>query len=234
MTDDLQRSVDEVMSTCRGCDRRVHAKGLCSTHYHQQRVAAAPPCSECGRRVHARGMCALHYMQWIQQIKRRLKERGFSLATSRASLLKRFLAKRRRMLSGCWEWSGVKRGGYGQMRIDGCTLTAHRVGYELLVGPVPEGLDLDHLCRNRSCVNPAHLEPVTRSENVRRGLAPARMAEVARVSAERRRARTHCKRGHPLSGTNLYMHSSDRRYCRPCQVIRHRRYRAAAQQEDSL
>lgn len=71
--------------------------------------------------------------------------------------------------SDCWLWTGyVAAGGYGEFHLAGRTRKAHRVAYELLVGPVPEGLDLDHLCRVRRCVNPEHLEPVTRQENLRR------------------------------------------------------------------
>jgi hypothetical protein len=73
--------------------------------------------------------------------------------------------------TGCWEWQWAKnRGGYGHTRAtDGRSIPAHRKMWEAVNGPVPEGLELDHLCRNRSCVNPAHLEPVTRGENARRG-----------------------------------------------------------------
>src|ERR1019366_4519713 len=72
--------------------------------------------------------------------------------------------------TGCWLWTGgLNRGGYGQFMTPPCTV-AHRVAYELFVGPIPEGLQLDHLCRVRSCVNPQHLEPVSQQENIRRGL----------------------------------------------------------------
>ena len=71
---------------------------------------------------------------------------------------------------GCWEWLGCKDGdGYGMFRFEGYMRRAHRWGYELLVSKVPEGLVLDHLCRNPSCVNPDHLEPVTNQENLDRG-----------------------------------------------------------------
>lgn len=72
----------------------------------------------------------------------------------------------------CWNWTGYRnRGGYGRYMHQKRMQLAHRVSYELLVGPVPDGLVIDHLCRNPSCVNPDHLEPVTNAENIRRGLA---------------------------------------------------------------
>lgn len=107
----------------------------------------------------------------------------------------------------CWEWTGGRQhDGYGWVWTGARPGYAHRVVYEWLVGPVPEGLELDHLCRNRTCVNPDHLEPVTRRENILRGEG---------ITAQQAR-QTHCKRGHPLSGDNLYRHGGHRK-CRACQ-----------------
>lgn len=76
---------------------------------------------------------------------------------------------------GCWNWSGaLDNTGYGRIRIGGRLELAHRWTYETLVGPIPAGLHVDHLCRNRACVNPDHLEPVTQAENHRRGVDAAR------------------------------------------------------------
>jgi hypothetical protein len=106
----------------------------------------------------------------------------------------------------CWLWRGARTGGgYGQLIIDGRRTYAHRWAYESLVGDIPVGLQLDHLCRTRHCVNISHLEPVTVRENVLRGEG---------VSARHAR-KTHCPSGHPYSSGNTYL-SRGRRSCRQC------------------
>lgn len=107
----------------------------------------------------------------------------------------------------CWDWlAGQDGDGYGVFTIPAGRLErVHRLAYRLLVGPIPAGLTLDHLCRNRACVNPDHLEPVTNRVNVLRGVGP-----TARFAA-----RTHCSRGHLLSRDNLRMEGTVRR-CRAC------------------
>lgn len=124
----------------------------------------------------------------------------------------------------CWLWQGSRSpGGYGQVRVDRKLKSVHRVIYELLVSPIPEGLDLDHLCRNRACCNPNHLEPVTRSENLRRGLTGK--FEPGKGVGDRQKAKTHCPQGHPYDEGNTH-HYKSQRYCRTCSRERNRIARA--------
>lgn len=107
----------------------------------------------------------------------------------------------------CWVWLGrTTKRGYGVFRVDGREIRAHRWSWEALVGDIPEGIVLDHLCRNHPCVNPDHLEPVTRAENTRRGPIPKRNA-----------SRTHCPARHPYSDENTVIHNGTR-HCRICMV----------------
>lgn len=103
------------------------------------------------------------------------------------------------------------KNGYGQIGVAGTVYAAHRYAYQELVGPIPDGLDLDHLCRNRACTNPDHLEPVTRKENINRS---------AKNGGAQNKVKTHCPYGHEYSGKNLYIHPTGRRCCRECARIR--------------
>lgn len=128
---------------------------------------------------------------------------------------------------GCWLWTAsLNDAGYGQIYNGaGRPERAHRVAYELLVGPIPPGLHLDHLCRVRHCVNPAHLEPVTIAENNRRAAAAA-------VPGARRK--THCRNGHAFTPGNTRMDPSGFQRCRTCERAQSLAgyYRRRARQED--
>ena len=107
----------------------------------------------------------------------------------------------------CWEWTAsTQTQGYGQTTYSGRRWLAHRVAYELMVGPIPEGLTLDHLCRNRICVRPGHLEAVTNRENVLRGEG------TTAVNARK----TQCDHGHPYTPENTYTRQDGTRECRTC------------------
>lgn len=138
----------------------------------------------------------------------------------------RFDEKYRIDESGCWIWLGCKVSGnpsrkhggkwtYGQFskHRDGWTklMPAHRAAYELYVGPIGEGLELDHLCRNTLCVNPAHLEPVTHQVNIQRGYAL-------------KPKKTHCINGHEMTEANIYIKPATairvaHRECRTCRAV---------------
>jgi hypothetical protein len=136
----------------------------------------------------------------------------------KAASIQRFWAKvDKRGEDECWPWLANKLPkGYGTIRIDKRRCYAHRVSYELHRGPIPEGMQIDHLCRNPGCVNPAHLEVVTPRENVLRGNG---------LSAQNAR-KTHCPKGHPLVSGNIYRSENGRR-CRECHLEHRRKYVAA-------
>lgn len=111
--------------------------------------------------------------------------------------------------TGCWVWMGASQSnGYGRAWNGSKTDYAHRVMYQIYFSDIPAGMDLDHLCRNRACVNPLHLEPVSRSENLHRGTAGENIAAP-------HREKTHCPQGHPYSGDNLAVRNG-RRHCKAC------------------
>jgi hypothetical protein len=178
----------------------------------------------CGRPIlnRPRKLCSAHYQ--------RLRRRGLLLPLETRPLrhppLERRVFDRIAWPSSwlaCWRWPEPLDGkGYGTVSVDGRGRRAHRVVYEMFIGLIAEGLELDHRCRRTSCVNPLHLEPVTHAENMRRG-----------IGGWNHRVKTHCPQGHPYAGANLYINkTSGARVCRTCTNEKQRRYqerkRAAA------
>lgn len=206
------------------CERQVKGRGWCSGHYQRwskhgdplaggaYREPGEKPCaiSDCIRPSKSRGWCNAHYENW--------RRNGDPLPRINLTLEERFWPKVVRRSSGCWVWAGSRnKGGYGHLGLPPNGQRqgmAHRVAYELLVGPIPDGLELDHLCRYTSCVNPAHLQPVTHKINIER---------ATWACAKAHRAKTHCPQGHPYSGDNLAMYGG-KRCCRTCMRASNRRY----------
>ncbi len=125
----------------------------------------------------------------------------------------------------CWEWGAYRaKEGYGIARYQGRVWKAHRLAYELAIGPIPSGLCLDHLCRNRGCINPAHLEPVTDAENKRRGVGQLHVTNPARPPRDiafgnkglHWAEKTHCPQGHAYDDQNTYRNKLGSRSCRAC------------------
>lgn len=123
----------------------------------------------------------------------------------------------------CWIWTGAKARGYGSIYIGRKNRKTHRVSYELFVGPIPKGLHLDHICRNPSCCNPAHLEPVTHAENARRGIAGQYMRE-------RMASKEVCAKGHSYQENEYRSPKTGYRHCKECsrQAVREWRRRNSA------
>ena len=117
--------------------------------------------------------------------------------------------------STCWIWTGLlNNDGYGEFGYDGKVVMAHRFSYELVKGKIPDNTELDHLCRNRACVNPEHLEPTTHQVNLLRGDT---------IIAKNAQA-TCCPKGHPYDLLNTYITPKGFRDCRICRSEAHRRY----------
>lgn len=160
------------------CVRLVHARDWCGTHYERWRLLGTTEktlrspriCAvdDCTERVFCHNFCPTHYGRWRRY---GAPER----LPLRLTVSERFRALYDVIDTGCWIWRGTPgANGYGRLSIGNRPTYAHRAAYELHVGPIPAGLTIDHLCRVRMCVNPDHLEPVTRAENTRREAAALR------------------------------------------------------------
>ena len=175
----------------------------------------------CEKPVSSRGWCSMHYARWRRNgdpnfVQKKRADGGFSV---HERFSESYSAE-----GDCWIWTGtVSMYGYGRFWQDGVEHLAHRWAYQNFVGLIPEGLELDHLCRNRSCVNPEHLEPVTARENQDRGLHGD--------------LRTHCRNGHELTPENTYLkHQPDgtRRICRECARTTSREFQRAKRAQGKL
>lgn len=168
------------------CDRPTIAKGLCTKHYQRQRrhgSTDAPARSTVNR------------------------------LPMTASMAERFEHYVDRLPSGCWQWTGyLKPNGYGSIWDGTRKVYAHRYAHELHNGPIPAGMQIDHLCLNKACVNPAHLDVVTQKVNLLR--ADGSPAINAR--------KTHCKRGHKFTDDNTRTNSRGHRVCKECSRILNR------------
>lgn len=223
----LPRRAPKERCSVEGCERSGKlARGWCAMHYSRWLSSGDPlvvrsrydeyersGCSVegCARDVLAKDLCGKHYQRW--------KNHGDPLVVLPASspprkpvvpAEERFWSKVDRSggPDACWLWTASLNGhGYGQFYLRDLAgrrkklVRAHRFAYEAMVGPIPEGLHLDHVrargCVNRNCVNPAHLEPVTPAENIRRAMLE------------------ECVNGHPYTPENLYLYR-DKRMCREC------------------
>ena len=171
----------------------------------------------CPARLHAGGYCTSHFLRW--------KRHGDPIAGAsfrdHRPLSERFMDNVN-VTDGCWLWTGSTVDGYGRVRSEGITDTAHRVSWTIHVGPIPDGMHIDHLCHNadptcvvwdecphRACVRPSHLEPVPPGENSRR----AGLRQTA-LGLRKRRV-THCPYGHEYTEANSYLYRG-RRHCRAC------------------
>jgi hypothetical protein len=173
---------------------------------------------DCGSPTVGRGLCRKHYQRWWKR-----GTTDYAPGYAPRTLRERFDAKAVPG-SGCWGWTGGHdANGYAKLSVDGATKNAHRIGYELYVGPIPDGLQIDHLCHthdsscmggttcpHRGCVNPQHLEPVTQRANVLRGEGPA----------GRNARRTHCKNDHEYNERNTRIGPRGNRMCRECERVR--------------
>lgn len=196
---------------------------------------------ECPGVPTARGWCDKHYRRWrkygdvsvvqspLEYVRRAdLVEKFWSLVNTEGPPSPRFPE-----LGPCWIWTGtIAYNGYGQLSItydwERITWAAHRFAYELIVDVIPEGLELDHLCCVRNCVNPQHLEPVTHAENIARAHARGSYNRISNGSI------TECPQGHPYDEANTYTDKEGRSYCRQCLAAKQRRRYATPAGRESI
>lgn len=175
----------------------------------------------CGKPAISRDLCGRHYQRWskygdplvVKNDPDRTVEERFWPRVDKSGPI----PSHRPDLGSCWVWTGTKlSSGYGILSVDGSGQRTHRLAYAWLVGEIPDELEIDHLCRNRACCRPTHLEPVTGSVNIRRGESPWGINS----------RKTECPKGHPYDAGNTYINPSGSRVCRTCARERTREWLA--------
>ena len=134
----------------------------------------------------------------------------------------RFWSKVAKTEGGCWVWQGARQREYGSVGFEGKVRRAHRVSYEMAYGPIPDGAHVLHSCDNPPCVNPSHLRPGTRADNMRDRVLHGRDPNANK---------THCVDGHLFDAANTYITPDGRRNCRLCRAAARRAYRARCRAE---
>lgn len=190
-----------------GCGRPHSARGWCKEHYGRWYRTGDPTfpakvtvCTveDCDAEPKAQGLCTKHLTRW-----KRHGDVGY-FERIIGDPVARFWSKVDKA-GECWLWTAtINASGYGSVGIGQQTFLAHRVSYEWERGPIPGGMEVDHLCSVRACVRPDHLEVVTQAQNKRR-------------AADRI---THCKRGHPFTPENIYTSPAGYRTCRTCKAMK--------------
>ena len=194
------------------CSRECFGKAR-SEAADKNREATVKQCRQCGKDY------SPNYGQWTQFEESKYCSHECSVYGQRKSIELVFAQIRIDPVTGCHVWTGYKNaGGYGRSRIQGTRQMVHRIVWEHKNGPVPEGLELDHICRNTSCCNPEHLRAVTSKENTLAGYNPC--ARNARKS--------HC----PVCGSEFSPRKNGGRYCRPCHIKKNSEYAKQKSAED--